>query len=144
MRGSQDENWVTRHSQWIDMWNNRRQLTLSGIPVLGPLVHTSEYMSWYFENAILFLSIPQMLNDPRMQRASTLTHLHSPEYHDSRDHQNSPHVEASMDARRHSILSFSDLCMPSLFGAYAPTPPSAHAVGGPYDNSFYFMKAITK
>ncbi|KAG2394318.1 uncharacterized protein HKW66_Vig0183050 [Vigna angularis] len=77
--------------------------------------------------------MPQMLNDPRMQRASTSTHLHSPEYHDSRDHE-----------RRHFISSFFDLGMSSLFGAYAPTPPSAHAVGGPYDNSFYFVEIQNK
>ncbi|KOM41028.1 hypothetical protein LR48_Vigan04g122600 [Vigna angularis] len=79
-----------------------------------------------------------MSNDPRMQHASTSTHLHSPEYHKSRD---TPHAEASMDARRHSISSFSDLGMPSLFGIYAPTPPLAHTVGGPYDNSFYFVES---
>ncbi|BAT96203.1 hypothetical protein VIGAN_08310300 [Vigna angularis var. angularis] len=144
MKGKQDENWGTRHAQWIDVWNNRRDLTLTGIPVLGPLIHTSEYMSWYFENAILFLSVPQMLNDPRMHRALTSTHLHSPEYHHSRDHENTHHAEASMDARRHSLSSFSNLGMPSLFGTYAPTTPSAHAIGGPYDNSFYFVESHNK
>ncbi|KOM40927.1 hypothetical protein LR48_Vigan04g112500 [Vigna angularis] len=79
-----------------------------------------------------------MLNDPRIHRASTLTHLHSPEYHDNRDHENTPRAEPSMDARRHSISSFSALGMLSIFGAYAPTSPSTHALGGPYDNSFYF------
>lgn len=81
-----------------------------------------------------------MLNDPRMHRVSTSTHLHSPTYHDSGDHENTPRVEPSMNARRHSISSFSDLGMSSLFGAYAPTPPSAHVVGEPYDNSFYFVQ----
>ncbi|WVY97427.1 hypothetical protein V8G54_029578 [Vigna mungo] len=95
----------------------------------------------YFENAILFLSIPQMLNDSRMQRVSTSTHLHSPEYHDNRDHENTPYAEPSMDARRNSISSFSNLGMPSLFGVYSPTQPSAHVVGGPYDNSFYFVES---
>ncbi|KOM48267.1 hypothetical protein LR48_Vigan07g197100 [Vigna angularis] len=76
-----------------------------------------------------------------MHRASTSTHLHSPEYHDNRDHENTPRAESSMDARRHSISLFSNLGMPSLFGTYAPTPPSAHAIGGPYDNSFYFVES---
>ncbi|KAG2394850.1 uncharacterized protein HKW66_Vig0077750 [Vigna angularis] len=59
----------------------------------------------------------------------------------NRDHKNIPHVEASMDARRHFISSFSNLGMPSLFGTYVSTPPSAHAVREPYDNSFYFIES---
>ncbi|CAJ1977843.1 unnamed protein product [Sphenostylis stenocarpa] len=40
-----------------------------------------------------------------------------------------------MDERKHSISSFFDLGMPSIFGAYAPTPPSAQGFEGPYQQS---------
>ena len=76
MRGRQDENWVTRHAQWIEVWNNRHDLTLNGLPMLGPLQHTIEYMSWYISNSFLYLSVPQMLNDPRMYRASTSANVY--------------------------------------------------------------------
>ena len=45
MRGREDENSVCKHAQWIEVWKNRRELTLNGLLMLGPLVHTSEYMS---------------------------------------------------------------------------------------------------
>ncbi|KAG2403368.1 uncharacterized protein HKW66_Vig0186550 [Vigna angularis] len=79
----------------------RESLVGSTVKLNGPLVHTSEYMFWCFENAILFLSIPQMLNDPRMHRASTSTHLHSPEFHKSRDHENILHAEARDEDEEH-------------------------------------------
>jgi len=75
MKGIQDENWVTRHAQWIEVWKNRSELTLNGLPMLGPLVHTSKYMSWYISNSCLFLSVQQMLNDPRMHRDTTSTYV---------------------------------------------------------------------
>ncbi|CAJ1971591.1 unnamed protein product [Sphenostylis stenocarpa] len=42
-----------------------------------------------------------------------------------------------MDARRYSISSFSNLGMPSFFGAYALTPSSAQGFEGPYQQSPY-------
>jgi len=42
---------------------------------MGPLQHTMEYMSWYISNSSLYLSVPQMLNDPRMHRALTSTNV---------------------------------------------------------------------
>ncbi|XP_029128999.1 protein MAIN-LIKE 1-like [Cajanus cajan] len=75
MRGRQDENWVTRHAQWIDIWNNRREHTLMGHPMQGPLFHTREYMEWYMANSIYFLSVPRLLQDPRtrQQRRTSIT-----------------------------------------------------------------------
>ena len=37
MREIQDENWVTRHVQWIGVWNNQREVKLNGLRMLGPL-----------------------------------------------------------------------------------------------------------
>jgi len=50
------------------MWNNRRELTLTGRPIHGPLFHSREYMEWYVANSIYFLSMPHILNDPRAQQ----------------------------------------------------------------------------
>jgi len=37
-------NHVTKHDQWINIWNNRRQLTLSDILMFGPL--TTHGSTW--------------------------------------------------------------------------------------------------
>jgi len=102
VRGRQDENWVTRHAQWIEVWNNRRDLTLNGLSMLGPLQHTMEYMSWYISNSFLYLSVPQMLNDPRMHCASTSANVPPPRQakHDF----NTPPPPPSMDGARIQFL----------------------------------------
>ncbi|CAJ1957279.1 unnamed protein product [Sphenostylis stenocarpa] len=78
-----------------------------------------------------------MLHDPRMHRASTSTHAEPPQHDDIQHNYNTPEAEGTMDERRHSISSFSDLGMPSIFGAYAPTPPSTQGFEGPYQQSPY-------
>ncbi|CAJ1969245.1 unnamed protein product [Sphenostylis stenocarpa] len=68
-----------------------------------------------------------MLHDPTIHRASTSTHA-QPSQHDDIEHNyNTLEAEGTMDTRRHSISSFSDLGMSSIFGAYVPTPPSTQA-----------------
>ena len=64
--------------QWIEVWNNRCDLTLNGLPILGPLQHTMEYMSWYISSSFLCLLVSQMLNDPGMHHASTLANVPPP------------------------------------------------------------------
>ncbi|CAJ1963911.1 unnamed protein product [Sphenostylis stenocarpa] len=78
-----------------------------------------------------------MLHDPRMHRPSTSTHAQPPQHDDIEHNYNTLEAEGTMDARRHSISSFSNLGMPSIFGAYAPTPPSAQGFEGPYQQSPY-------
>ncbi|CAJ1951311.1 unnamed protein product [Sphenostylis stenocarpa] len=72
-----------------------------------------------------------------MHRASTSTHAQPPQHDDIEHNYNTPEIEGTMDARRHLISSFSDLGMPSIFGAYAPTPPLAQGFEGPYQQSPY-------
>lgn len=97
-------------------------------------------MLWYVKTKF-FLFVPQILHDLRMHRASTSTHVPYPEYDDTRHQYNTLEAERSMDAKRHSISSFFDLGMPTMFGAYAPTPPSAQGIGGPYHESFYYVQS---
>jgi len=65
MRGRHDKNWQTKDARWINMWNNRCELTLTGRPIHGPLFHSREYMEWYMANSIYFLLVPHLLNDPQ-------------------------------------------------------------------------------
>ena len=91
--------------------------------MLGPLQHTMEYMSWYTSNSCLYLSVPQMLNDPRMHRQSTSTNVPSPPQtmHDL----NTPPPPQGMEGTRNSVSPNSELGIPSMFATYAETPPSA-------------------
>jgi len=57
MRRRYDEIWQTKHARWINMWNNRRKLTLTSHLIHGPLFHNREYMKWYIsEFNIFFIS----------------------------------------------------------------------------------------
>jgi len=47
-----------------------------------------------------------MLNDPRMHRALTSTHVPPPETYVIRHDFNTSPLEAGMEARRHSVSSF--------------------------------------
>ncbi|BAT81870.1 hypothetical protein VIGAN_03177700 [Vigna angularis var. angularis] len=76
-----------------------------------------------------------------MHRASTSTHIPSPEYDDTRHQYNTLKAKRSMDAKRHSISSFSNLGMPTMFVAYAPTPLLAQGIGVPYHESFYYVQS---
>jgi len=140
MRGRQDENWVTRHAQWIHVWNNRHDLTLTGVPMLGPLQHTMEYMSWYTSNSCLYLSVPQMLNDPRMHRQSTSTNVPPPPQttHDL----NTPPPPQDIEGIRNSVSPNSELGIPSMFATYAKTPPSAQPWLHTYPQSPNFFEGL--
>jgi len=54
MKGRQDENWITRNAQWIKIWNNRCNLTLNGLPMLGPLQHTITTKKILFSGGYFF------------------------------------------------------------------------------------------
>ena len=68
MRGRHDENWQTKYARWINMYNNRRELTLTSRPIHGPLLHSTEYMEWYMANSIYVLLVSHLLNDPQTQQ----------------------------------------------------------------------------
>ncbi|KAL2348422.1 hypothetical protein Fmac_002422 [Flemingia macrophylla] len=133
MRGRHDENWALTHAKWIDIWNNRADLTLIGHPVQGPLFHTRDYMQWYMTNSIYFLSVPPPLQDPRTSHqqlrpttfetgtSSTPPQRHAPLFHES---QTTP--EANIIQRRHSIATTSEDFYSNLFGVDFGTPSSAH------------------
>jgi len=140
MRGRQDENWVTRHAQWIEVWNNQHDLTLNGLPMLRPLQHTIEYMSWYISNSFLYLSIPQMLNDPRMHRASTSANVPPPQQ--TRHDFNTPPPPSGMEGRRNSISSNTELGIRSMFATYDETPPSAQPWLRTYPQSPNFLEGL--
>ncbi|XP_020208668.1 uncharacterized protein LOC109793607 [Cajanus cajan] len=136
MRGRQDENWVTRHAQWIDIWNNRREHTLMGHPMQGPLFHTREYMEWYMANSIYFLSVPRLLQDPRthqQRRTSTTfetgrTSMRSHE--ETGQHVSNPQYvtpEQNIIDRRHSFATTSEDFFTNLFGVDFRTPSSAQS-----------------
>ena len=57
-------------ARWINIWKNKRNNILTGQWVEGLVTYTPEYMEWYRQNTILFLSVTQQLNDPR----TTITH----------------------------------------------------------------------
>ena len=63
MRGQSNESFQTKHAKWINMWNNCRELTLSGRSMHGPLFHSREYMEWYMANSIYLLLVSQILKD---------------------------------------------------------------------------------
>jgi len=65
--------------------------------MLRPLVHTLEYMSWYIANSCLFLSVPQMLNDPRMHRASISINVPRIEPYATTHYLNTPPPQRGME-----------------------------------------------
>jgi len=56
-----------------------------------------------FQTHFLYLSVPQMLNDPRMHRASTSTNVPPPQQ--TRHDFNTPPPPSGMEGRRNSISS---------------------------------------
>jgi len=138
------------------MWNNRRELTLTGRPIHGPLFHSREYMEWYMANSIYFLSVPHLLNDPRTQQNPPPKHTFPPtsDYNHPQENPcrhsfptatdyyppqqqphrhsfayeqfNTPQRQPTMDDRRQSFASSSTDFFDNLFGADLNTPPSAN------------------
>ncbi|QCE00167.1 hypothetical protein DEO72_LG7g1454 [Vigna unguiculata] len=95
--------------------------------MLGPLQHTMEYMSWYTSNSCIYLSVPQMLNDPIMHRQSTSTNVPPPPQttHDL----NTPPSPQGMEGTRNSVSPNSELGIPSL---HQPQQDSIYYVHNPY------------
>jgi len=66
-----------------------------------------------------------MLNDSRMNSASTSTYVPPTESYATMHDLNTPPPQRCMDGTRNSIYSYSELGMPTMFATYAQTPPSA-------------------
>ncbi|KAF1897510.1 hypothetical protein Lal_00036951 [Lupinus albus] len=45
LRGKNDYNWQQKHDQWIQIWNNRENYVVNGLPNIQPLYHYSQYMT---------------------------------------------------------------------------------------------------
>ena len=103
MRGRHDENWQTKHARWINMWNNHRELTLTGRPIHRPLFHSKEYMEWYMVNSIYFLLVSHLLNDPRTQQNQPPGHTFPP---------TSNYNHSQEDPCRHSFATATDYYSP--------------------------------
>ncbi|CAL0305097.1 unnamed protein product [Lupinus luteus] len=54
--GKNDYNWPEKHNEWIQIWNNRNNYIVIGMPANQPLYHYSEYMQWYLPRTRKFIS----------------------------------------------------------------------------------------
>ncbi|CAL0335098.1 unnamed protein product [Lupinus luteus] len=56
LRGKNDYNWPEKHNEWIQIWNNRTNYIVTGLPANQPLYHYSDYMQWYLPHTRKFIS----------------------------------------------------------------------------------------
>ncbi|CAL0312232.1 unnamed protein product [Lupinus luteus] len=56
LRGKNDYNWPEKYNDWIQIWNNRNNYIVIGMPANQPLYHYSEYMQWYLPRTRKFIS----------------------------------------------------------------------------------------
>ncbi|CAL0313458.1 unnamed protein product [Lupinus luteus] len=56
LRGKNDYNWLEKHNEWIQIWNNRNDYIVTGMPANQPLYHYSDYMQWYLPRTRKFIS----------------------------------------------------------------------------------------
>ncbi|KAF1862116.1 hypothetical protein Lal_00026635 [Lupinus albus] len=56
LRGKNDYNWQQKHDQWIQIWNNREDYVVNGLPNVQHLYHYSQYMQWYLQRTRKYIS----------------------------------------------------------------------------------------
>ncbi|CAL0322269.1 unnamed protein product [Lupinus luteus] len=56
LHGKNDYNWPEKHNEWIQIWNNRNDYIVTGMPANQPLYHYSDYMQWYLPRTRKFIS----------------------------------------------------------------------------------------
>ncbi|KAF1892092.1 hypothetical protein Lal_00036447 [Lupinus albus] len=57
LRGKSDYNWPHKHRRWIQMWNDRENYVVNGLPnTVLMLHHYSQYMQWYLPRTRRYIS----------------------------------------------------------------------------------------
>lgn len=120
------------HAGWINIWKNKLNDVLTGNWIEGVVTHTPEYMKWYRQNTISFLSIVQQLNDPRTTNTHNVARTTAEEIHFS-----VPHPQSTFCSPEPVHQTFGQPCesfnatnpdwMTNLFGVNLNTPNSAAA-----------------
>ena len=57
-RGKGNQDWITRHAAYIDVWTDRPNHVEDGAVAEDPTYPSDEYRQWYRERTVLYISNP--------------------------------------------------------------------------------------
>lgn len=61
-RGRANNDWVSTHRTYIDIWANRHSLIEAGDVVENPTYPSSEYITWYKPRTVMYIFNPSRQN----------------------------------------------------------------------------------